>query len=100
LILDEATSSIDTRTEKLVQEGLARLLEGRTSFIIAHRLSTIRNADRILYIRQGRIAEQGSHAGLMAKPGAYRDLYTAQYRMLTREGERKDGLEVKEILRA
>ncbi len=82
LILDEATSSIDTKTEMALQEGLQRLLQGRTSFIIAHRLSTIKNADTIMYIEGGKIAEQGSHDELMAKEGAYWKLYTAQYRLL------------------
>lgn len=82
LILDEATSSIDTQTELLVQKGLEQLLKGRTSFVIAHRLSTIRNADRILYIAQGRIVEAGSHDELIAQKGAYYDLYQAQYRFL------------------
>ena len=79
LILDEATSSVDTRTEVLIQNAMANLMKGRTSFIIAHRLSTIRNADRILFIRQGRIAEQGSHEELMALNGFYRELYDSQY---------------------
>jgi ATP-binding cassette subfamily B protein len=78
LILDEATSSIDTKTEKLLQEGLMRLLENRTSFIIAHRLSTIKSCDRIMYIDQKNIVEQGSHEELLAKRGAYYKLYTAQ----------------------
>jgi len=82
LILDEATSSIDTKTEIAVQKGLERLLQGRTSFIIAHRLSTIKNATRIMYIDNGRIIEQGSHDELMAKKGAYWKLYTEQYRYL------------------
>ena len=82
LILDEATSSIDTRTEKALQKGLERLLHGRTSFVIAHRLSTIRNADRIFYIESGRITESGSHAELMRLGGSYHQLYTAQYAML------------------
>ena len=82
LILDEATSSIDTKTEMALQAGLQRLLKGRTSFVIAHRLSTIKNADRILYIEDGKIAEQGSHEELMAMKGAYCKLYTAQYRLL------------------
>lgn len=82
LILDEATSSIDTKTELALQEGLERLLKGRTSFIIAHRLSTIRNADRIMYIDNGRIVEQGTHDELIAARSAYWKLYTAQYRLL------------------
>lgn len=79
LILDEATSSVDTRTEVLIQNAMANLMQGRTSFIIAHRLSTIRNADRILFIREGRIAEQGTHDELMALNGFYRELYDSQY---------------------
>ncbi len=82
LILDEATSSIDTRTEKALQKGLERLLHGRTSFVIAHRLSTIRNANRIFYIEDGRITESGSHPELMRLGGSYHQLYTAQYAML------------------
>ena len=82
LILDEATSSIDTKTELALQAGLQRLLKGRTSFIIAHRLSTIKNADRIMYIDNGRIIEQGTHEELMEKKGAYYKLYTAQYQLL------------------
>ena len=80
LILDEATSSIDTKTEKLLQDGIQALLKGRTSFIIAHRLSTIKNCDRILYIGNRGIMEAGSHDELMAKQGAYYELYTAQAR--------------------
>ena len=81
LILDEATASIDTETEIALQEGLNRLLVGRTSFIIAHRLSTIKNASFILYIDDGQIVEQGSHSELMEKKGAYYQLYTSQYQM-------------------
>jgi ATP-binding cassette subfamily B multidrug efflux pump len=80
LILDEATSNIDTRTETIIQQALATLLEGRTSIVIAHRLSTIRGADLILVIEEGRIAERGSHAELMAKGGLYADLYRRQFR--------------------
>ena len=78
LILDEATSSIDTQTEKLLQEGIREMLRGRTSIIVAHRLSTIKNCDRILYISNKGIAEMGSHDELMAKKGLYYQLYTAQ----------------------
>ncbi len=78
LILDEATSSIDTQTEKLLQEGIAEMLRGRTSLIVAHRLSTIRNCDRILYISNRGIAEMGSHDELMARKGLYYQLYTTQ----------------------
>jgi len=82
LILDEATSSIDTQTEILVQKGLEQLLKGRTSFVIAHRLSTIRNADRIMVINNGSVAECGSHDELMRLKGEYYNLYTSQYRFL------------------
>lgn len=78
LVLDEATSSIDVQTEKALQQGLDRILEGRTSFIIAHRLSTIRNCDKIMYIDNGGIKECGSHDELMAQKGLYYHLYTAQ----------------------
>ena len=79
LILDEATSSVDTRTEILIQEAIDRLLKGRTSFIIAHRLSTIRNADLILVIDNGDIIEQGNHEELLAKNGFYANLYNSQF---------------------
>lgn len=81
LILDEATSSIDTRTEQALQLGLNRLLSGRTSFVIAHRLSTIRGADRIMFIDDGKIVESGNHDELMAKKGAYYSLCTSQYEL-------------------
>ncbi|GAB2734110.1 ABC transporter ATP-binding protein [Amycolatopsis magusensis] len=80
LILDEATSSVDTRTESLVQHAMAALRSNRTSFVIAHRLSTIRDADLILVMEAGRIVEQGTHAGLLAAEGAYHRLYAAQFR--------------------
>ena len=78
LILDEATSSIDTNTELLVQEGIKQLLKARTSFVVAHRLSTIKDCDRILYINDGKIVESGSHDDLMEKKGLYYELYTSQ----------------------
>ena len=80
LILDEATSSIDTRTERTIQEAMLRLMEGRTSFVIAHRLSTIREADKILVIDDGEIIEQGTHKALLDKKGFYYDLYVAQFK--------------------
>jgi len=79
LILDEATSSLDSESEALIQEGLAHLLRGRTTFVIAHRLSTIRDANVILVMEHGRIVEQGSHAELLAARGAYHALYHAQF---------------------
>jgi ATP-binding cassette subfamily B multidrug efflux pump len=79
LILDEATSSVDTRTEVLIQKAMDNLMQNRTSFIIAHRLSTIRNADLILVMRDGDIVEQGSHLDLLAKGGFYADLYNSQF---------------------
>jgi len=79
LILDEATSSVDTRTEVLLQRAMASLRLGRTSFVIAHRLSTIRDADMILVMENGHIVEQGTHTGLLAAGGAYARLYQAQF---------------------
>ena len=79
LILDEATSSIDTRTEMKIQDAFAKLMEGRTSFIVAHRLSTIQSADVILVMKDGKIIEQGNHEGLLAKKGFYYNLYQSQY---------------------
>jgi ATP-binding cassette subfamily B protein len=79
LILDEATSSVDTRTEVLIQRAMARLMTGRTTFVIAHRLSTIRDADTILVMEHGQIVEQGTHEGLLARGGAYADLYQSQF---------------------
>ncbi|MCX8007641.1 MAG: ABC transporter ATP-binding protein/permease [Coriobacteriia bacterium] len=79
LILDEATSSVDTRTEVLIQRAMAKLMKGRTSFVIAHRLSTIRNAETIIVMDNGRIVEQGDHAQLMARRGFYHDLYISQF---------------------
>jgi ATP-binding cassette subfamily B protein len=80
LILDEATSSVDTRTERLIQAALEKLLAGRTSFVIAHRLSTIRNADVVLVLRNGEIVERGRHEELLAQQGVYYDLYMSQFR--------------------
>ena len=79
LILDEATSNVDTRTEELVQKAMDKLMEDRTSFIIAHRLSTIKNADLILVMNDGNIVEQGTHEQLMKKKGFYADLYNSQF---------------------
>ena len=79
-VLDEATSSIDTETEALIQDAIQTVLAGRTSFVVAHRLSTIRSADRILVIHNGQIRESGTHEELMARKGEYYSLYTHQYR--------------------
>ena len=79
LILDEATSSVDTRTEELVQEAMDKLTEGRTSFIIAHRLSTIKNADLILVMKDGNIIETGNHDELIKQNGFYAELYNSQF---------------------
>src|SRR6185436_7864849 len=80
LILDEATSSVDTRTERLIQKALEKLLKGRTSFVVAHRLSTIRNADVILVISGGEIIERGKHDELLEKQGFYYNLYMSQFK--------------------
>ncbi len=93
LILDEATSSIDTETEILLQQGLNRLLVGRTSFIIAHRLSTIKNADFIMYVDKGGIREKGSHEELLAKKGEYYHLYMSQYDFLKKPQDVKQSRE-------
>jgi ATP-binding cassette subfamily B protein len=78
LILDEATSSVDTIAESLIQRALDQLLAGRTAIVIAHRLSTVRHADRIFVIEDGRVVDQGTHAQLIGRPGTYRSLYRAQ----------------------
>lgn len=79
LILDEATSSVDTRTEIQIQKAMKNLMKSRTSFVIAHRLSTITNADKILFVDGGRIVEQGTHESLLEKGGAYAELYNSQF---------------------
>ena len=79
IILDEATSSVDTRTEALVQRAMDKLTEGRTSFVIAHRLSTIRDADLILVMDKGDVVESGTHKELLARDGLYRELYNSQF---------------------
>ena len=81
MILDEATSSIDTRTEALVQAGMDKLMEGRTVFVIAHRLSTIRNSDAIMVLDHGRIIERGDHEQLLAQKGTYYQLYTGAFEL-------------------
>ncbi|MDR0614421.1 MAG: ABC transporter ATP-binding protein, partial [Lactobacillales bacterium] len=80
---DEATSSVDTRTEKLIQNAMNRLMKGRTSFVIAHRLSTIKDADKILVMDCGDIVEQGTHEELLAQKGFYAQLYNSQFEDLT-----------------
>ena len=81
MILDEATSSIDTRTEKIVQDGMDKLMKGRTTFVIAHRLSTIQNSDVIMVLDHGHIIERGDHERLIAKKGTYYQLYTGAFEM-------------------
>ena len=81
MVLDEATSSIDTRTEQYIQRGMDTLMEGRTVFVIAHRLSTVRNADCIVVIEHGEIMEKGSHAQLMEEQGRYYQLYPGQFEL-------------------
>jgi ATP-binding cassette subfamily B protein len=80
LVLDEATSSVDTRTEARIQAALLRLMKGRTSFVIAHRLSTIRDASQVLVIDHGEVVERGTHDGLLARGGVYHRLYTSQFK--------------------
>ena len=87
LILDEATSSIDTRTEQKIQNAFAKMMQGRTSFIVAHRLSTIKEADIILVMKDGQILEQGSHKNLLAKNGFYATLYNSQF-ILSEDGKK------------
>ena len=79
MILDEATSSVDTRTEVLIKEAMADLMKGRTSFVIAHRLSTIKDADMILYMQEGDIKEVGTHGDMIARDGLYAKLYNSQF---------------------
>jgi ATP-binding cassette subfamily B multidrug efflux pump len=89
LILDEATSNVDTETEILIQDALARLLEGRTSMVVAHRLSTVRNADRILVVHKGQICEQGTHQELLKQRGIYYKLYLLQYQQQEGSGKKQ-----------
>ena len=100
LILDDSTSSVDTQTEKLIQEALDRLMEGRTTFVIAHRLATVRRADLILVMEGGRIVQRGRHAELLAQEGLYREIHDLQ--LLQRDGhleaETEEMLEPKEIV--
>ena len=94
-IMDEATSSVDTLTEALIQRGMEALMSGRTSFIIAHRLSTIRRADRIVVIEDGQIAEMGTHADLLKLKGHYFHLYTQQFKV---EKEQAYGVPIPNVL--
>ncbi len=87
LILDEATSSVDTRTEVLIQKAMTSLMKGRTSFVIAHRLSTIRDAELILVMNHGKIVETGTHAELLAQGGFYAELYNSQFAGASIEAE-------------
>jgi ATP-binding cassette subfamily B protein len=91
LILDEATSSVDTRTERLIQKAFEQILKERTSFVIAHRLSTIRNADQVLMLRDGEIIERGTHQSLLDLRGAYYDLYMSQFRREEQDEPATDG---------
>ena len=88
IILDEATSSVDTKTEKRIQAAMARLTEGRTAFVIAHRLSTIRDSDAILVMRDGNVVETGTHDELIALGGFYKELYDSQFEGCERRGRR------------
>lgn len=91
LILDEATSSVDTRTELLIQRAMSKLRQDRTAFVIAHRLSTIRDANLILMMKDGEIVEQGNHRELMALEGAYWELYNSQFNAAAKEELQADG---------
>jgi ATP-binding cassette subfamily B protein len=93
LILDEATSNVDTRTERLIQQGLNKLMEGRTSFVIAHRLSTIRDSNNIMVINGGEIVEFGPHDELMAQKGFYYALYMSQFKSKAPGGAGATGVE-------
>ena len=95
LILDEATASIDTETELLIQDALAKLLKGRTSVVIAHRLSTIQHADRILVMSHGKIKESGTHAELLQQGGLYRKLYELQYRAVSALNDEREAMVAK-----
>ena len=97
LILDEATSSVDTRTERQIQKALEKLLHGRTSFVIAHRLSTIRNADQVLFVKEGVVVERGRHEELLAAKGAYYDLYMSQFRRTAGEDVKPEDVEGQEM---